>query len=140
MDRKFVKDKDYIEVPCLTWSVDGYAGKLFARNTDSQNKGFVANNHCGILYPKVDVSKLFFPYLIYSLQHQFFMKAKNSGNKKLGNNQMNDIIVPIPIDEDGEIDYNAQVEIAEKYLVVENIKKIISKKIDDLINIEILIN
>ena len=138
VDRKYVQDKDYIDVPCLTWSVDGYAGKLFERNTDSQRIGFVANNHCGILYPKIDVSKLYFPYLIYTLQHQFFIRAKNSGNKKLGNNQMKDIIVAIPIDKNGDFDYNAQVEIAEKYRAVDNVKRIISKKIDELVGVEIL--
>ena len=136
-----MKDKDYIDVPCLTWSVDGYAGKLFARNTESNNIGFVANNHCGILFPKgdeIDVSKLYFPYLVYTLQHQFFLKAKNSGNKKLGNNQMEDIDVSLPIDDKGDIDYNAQVEIAEKYIKVENIKKMICNKIDELLNAEVL--
>ena len=53
-------------MPCLTWSIDGYAGKLFARNMEENPIGFVANNHCGILYPLVDTKKLYFPYLIYS--------------------------------------------------------------------------
>lgn len=139
IDRKYVKDKDYITVPCLTWSVDGYAGKLFARNIEKGNIGFVANNHCGILYPLVDTKKLYFPYLIFSLQHEFFKRTKNSANKKLGNNQMTDIMVDIPIDNNGDYDLLAQKEIAKKYETINRLKQEVIDRINRLINIHVII-
>lgn len=139
IDRKYVKDKDYVTVPCLTWSVDGNAGKLFARNIEENTMGFVANNHCGILYPIVDTKNLYFPYLIYCLQPEFFKKTKNSANKKLGNNQMTDIMVNIPIDKEGNFDLIAQMEIAKKYETINRLKLNIIKKLDELIDIHISI-
>ena len=133
VDKKFVADKDYVTVHCLTWSVDGNAGKLFERNSEENPIGFVANNHCGILFPKVDEKTLYFPYLIYTLQHQFFLNAKNSCNKKLGNNQMVDISVEIPVDDKGNFDYKAQQEIAQKYIAIDKIKEKIVNKINELL-------
>lgn len=140
IDKKYVKEKDYITKHCLTWSVDGYAGKLFERNFEKNSKGFVPNNHCGVLLPKVETQNLYFPYLILTMQHEFFIKAKNSGNKKLGNNQMTDIKISIPIKDDGEYDLEAQKEIAKKYLFIEEIKTRILNKMDELLNIKIDLN
>lgn len=137
IDEKYVNDKDYITTPCLTWSVDGYAGKLFARNMEKNSIGFVANNHCGILYPLVDTAELYFPYLIYTLQPEFFKRTKNSCNKKLGNNQMVDIMVDIPVDSEGKFDLRAQIEIAKKYETIDRLKGEIIKKINELIDMNI---
>lgn len=137
VDIKYVKEKDYVKTPCLTWSVDGYAGKLFARNIEPDPIGFVANNHCGILHPIIDIKNIYFPYLVYNLQPQFFKNAKNDANKKLGNNQMTDIIVSIPVTDSGDYDLNAQIEIANKYQSVEKLKEQLLSKIDELLNIEI---
>lgn len=133
----YVKEKDYITYPCLTWSVDGYAGKLFARNVETNPCGFVANNHCGVLTPIVDISNLYFPYLIHSLQPQFFKKAKNAANKKLGNNQMKEIKISIPVDDNDDFDLNSQIEIANKYQTIEKLKEKLLKKIDELMSVEI---
>lgn len=99
--------------------------------------GFVANNHCGILNPIIDIKNIYFPYLVYNLQPQFFKNAKNDANKKLENNQMNDIIVSIPVTDSGDYDLNAQIEIANKYQLVEKLKSQLLSKIDELLNIEI---
>ncbi|MCR5349801.1 MAG: restriction endonuclease subunit S [Acholeplasmatales bacterium] len=134
VDLKYVNEKDLYKVPCLTWSVDGYAGKLFARNLEKNPVGFVPNNHCGVLVPKIDVSDIYFPYLILILQPQFFANAKNANNKKLGNNQMKEIKVSIPLNEDNQFDIDAQKQIAEKFKKVDEIKNDIISKIDDMIN------
>lgn len=137
VDIKYVKEKDYVKTPYLTWSVDGYAGKLFARNIEPDPIGFVANNHCEILNPIIDIKNIYFPYLVYNLQPQFFKNAKNDANKKLGNNQMNDIIISIPVTDSGDYDLNAQIEIANKYQSVEKMKSQLLSKIDELLSIEI---
>lgn len=137
IDLKYVKENDYIKVPCLTWSVDGYAGKLFVRNTEDNPIGFVANNHCGILYPIIDVQKLYLPYITIVLQAQFYNKVKNSANQKLGNNQMVDITIPLPLDDKGDIDLDVQIEIANKHRVAEKLKAELLKKTKELVDTEI---
>lgn len=138
IDEKFILPNDLVKVKCLTWSVDGNAGKLFARNLEENPSGFVANNHCGVLFPVVDTKNIYFPYLVYFLQSQFFGKAKNTSNKKLGNNQMKDIIVSIPVNECGEFNLHAQIEIVKKVEIIENIKKQAINKIDELISSSIV--
>lgn len=137
IDLKYVNKKDYVTIPCLTWSVDGYAGKLFVRNTEENPIGFVANNHCGILFPLIDVKLLYLPYVVIALQSQFFSKVKNSANQKLGNNQMKDILIPFPVDDAGNIDVNAQKEIASNYQLIEKFKKSLISEINCMLNSEI---
>lgn len=50
---------------------------------------------------------------------------------------MNDIIVSIPVTDSGDYDLNAQIEIANKYQLVEKLKSQLLSKIDELLNIEI---
>ena len=53
---------------------------------------------------------------------------------KLYPSMLNDVMVPVPVDKDGNIDLNAQKEIAAKYLAVEQCKKEIAEKLQALID------
>jgi len=136
-----IKPNDLYFQRCLTWSIDGYAGKLFVRNDDNINNDkqtkfyFTINNHCGILIPRKE--KLDLEYIKFIVQPIFFEKAKGYGNKKLGNNQIQDVEIPIPINSKGEFDLEAQQEIAEKYRKIEQIKKSISAELDKIVHIDI---
>ena len=133
MDLSKIRSNDLYYQYCLTWAVDGYAGKLFIRNKENTNNKktekyfFTINNHCGILLPKAN--HLFLEYVLFTLQPYFFEKNKGYGNKKLGTNQLIDIEVHIPIKENGEFDFKAQKEIANKYKKIEEIKKIIDSEL-----------
>ena len=118
IDKKFVKEKDLISVPCISWSVDGNAGKMFIRN-----EKFVPNNHCGVMIPLSD--KIDFDYIILTMQKDFFDKAKNSSNKKLGNNQIEELEVNMPVDESGEYNIEIQRKLADKYRNIYKIKNAI---------------
>jgi len=141
MDLNQIKPNDLYYQYCLTWSIDGYAGKLFLRNQKNQKNQkkeeffFTINNHCGILFPKKE--KLDLEYIKFIIQPLFFEKSKGYGNKKLGNNQIQDIKIPIPINSKGEFDLKTQKEIAEKHRKIEQIKKSISEELDKIANIEI---
>jgi len=138
MDISKIKPNDLFYQHCLTWSVDGYAGKLFIRNKDNVNNEkkkeyfFTINNHSGILLPKEEGLSL--EYILFALQPYFFEKSKGYGNKKLGTNQIIDIKIPIPVKPSGKFDLEAQKEIADKYKKIEEIKKTIDielKKIEE---------
>ncbi len=136
MDLDKINKNDLYYQYCLTWSVDGYAGKLFVRNSENllQEKKeeyfFTINNHCGILIPRKD--DLCLEYIKFIIQPLFFDKAKGYGNKKLGTNQIENIKVQIPIDNQENFDLQAQKEIAEKYKKIESIKKAINLELDKI--------
>lgn len=109
---KLQKEKDLINYPCITWTVDGMAGTLTARNYP-----FVPNNHCGWLTPKVEGLDL--DYLVFVMQPLFYNCAKNSSNKKVGNNQIEDLIIRIPIKDDGSFDLEEQQRLAGIYSEIE---------------------
>jgi len=137
MDVSKIKPNDLFYQHCLTWSVDGYAGKLFIRNPKNINNEkkeeffFTINNHSGILLPKKE--GLHLEYVLFMLQPYFFEKSKGYGNKKLGTNQIIDIKIPVPLKPNGEFSLEAQKKIANKYKKIEEIKKVINA---ELIKIE----
>lgn len=136
-----IKPKDLYYQRCLTWSIDGYAGVIFMRNLENENNVedskyyFTINNHSGILLPKID--NIYLPYFRHYLQPIFLRKVKGYGNNKLGTNQIEDILLKIPIDNEGNYDYAKQREVMKKYEVVDNVRKEIEKKLDDIISISL---
>lgn len=113
---KLQREKDLISYPCITWTVDGMAGTLTARNYP-----FVPNNHCGWLTPKVEGLDL--DYLVFAMQPQFYSCAKNSSNKKVGNNQIEKLLIRLPIKDDGTYDLEEQQRLAGIYSEIENQKQ-----------------
>lgn len=122
---KLQREKDLINYPCITWTVDGMAGTLTARNYP-----FVPNNHCGWLTPKVEGLDL--DYLVFVMQPQFYSCAKNSSNKKVGNNQIENLIIRIPIKDDGSFDLEEQQRLAGIYSEIENQKQKLLSRIYDI--------
>lgn len=116
---------DLVDYPCITWTVDGVAGKLTYRDYP-----FVPNNHCGWLKPLVKF--LDFNYLVLAMQNSFFDCAKNSSNKKVGNNQIKKLKVSIPVNEQGEFDLEEQQRLVFIYKDIENKKKKLLKRISEL--------
>lgn len=134
-DGLFIKiKKQYVETPddlyyqnCLTWVTDGYAGTIFIRNQNNEgNKKlekyfFVITDHCGILIPKV--KGLYMPFMKRVLQPKFYEQAKGYGKKELKLNQVRNIQVKIPIDDEGNYDYEKQKEIAKLYESIDKTKQ-----------------
>ncbi len=122
---KLQREKDLINYPCITWTVDGMAGTLTARNYP-----FVPNNHCGWLTPKVEGLDL--DYLVFVMQAQFYNCAKNSSNKKVGNNQIKNLTIKLPIKDDGNFDLEEQQRLAGVYSEIENQKQKLLSRIYDI--------
>ena len=134
--KDFIKEKDLYYQNCLTWSIDWYAWKIFARNTENINNDkfdnyyFTINNHCWILLPKL--CNLYLPFIKIILQHKFFTKAKWYWNNKLWNNQIQDIFLKIPTNKNWEFDLEKQKEIASKYEKIEKIQKNLIEELEYL--------
>lgn len=118
-------NRDLVDYPCITWTVDGAAGKLTYRNYP-----FVPNNHCGWLKPLV--KHLDFNYLVFALQNSFFNCAKNSSNKKVGNNQIRKLKVLIPVNENNEYDIEEQQRLANIYCDIENKKEVLLNRAKEI--------
>jgi len=110
---------DYDE-ECFTWTTDGtYVGTVFYRNGK-----FSITTHCGILRLKEEYkNKINFEYMKHILNHTLpKYKLGESSNMRLGTVRMKDVMIDIPIKEDGSFDVEKQKEIADKYRKIDLIK------------------
>ncbi len=130
VSRKYVQDKDYIDFPCITWTVDGQAGTLVSRN-----EPFVPNNHCGYLIPTIE--NLYLPYFVLAMQPQFYKCAKNSANKKVGNNQIEKLVVKVPVDSTNTPDLDEQKRLAKIYIEINEQKEVLLNKVSELQEISV---
>ncbi|MBR9683668.1 hypothetical protein GOV03_03960 [Candidatus Woesearchaeota archaeon] len=143
MDLSKIKKKDIYYKNCLTWSVDGYAGTIFIRNENNKTNEdkkkfyFTINNHSGILVPKSD--NIFLPFIKEIIQPIFYKKSKGYGNNKVGTNQINDIMVKVPINKKEKYDLEIQKKIAKKYQEIKELKIELIQKLDILAKVKIAI-
>ena len=120
----------------MTWSTNGFAGTILILDCK-----FSINGDRGILVPIDGRTDLDFEYMKFTLEPIFrdMAKGRKGDNgedefTKLYPSMLDDVMVPVPVDKDGNIDLNAQKEIAAKYLAVEQCKKDIAEKLQALID------
>jgi len=96
----------------LTWTTNGYAGKVFYRDTK-----YLYTEKCGRIVLKDKYKKLICnKYLMYYLnQITYKYKTSESNNGKLDIIHMSNIPVKIPINKNNEIDIKEQEKIANMY-------------------------
>lgn len=128
-----------IDEECVTWSKDGYAGRLFYRN----NK-FFPNDHCGVLILKDEYKKLInYKWFVYTQQELIMSKSLQSNSQPmLYNEQMSNIEIDIPTNTDGTFNIDIQNKFAEEYEKLNKYVKLINEKIiklESIINSEIII-
>lgn len=127
---------DY-DVPCLSWAIDGLAGYIMVHTS-----AFSATNHRGILLPKTKIINL--QYAQITMQTIF----RNAKKGRMGDNGENEytslppfmvqnLQIPFPLNENGEISVSAQEEIAQKYLTIEHCKHEVVSKLDALLQPEV---
>lgn len=126
----------------LTWAKDGLAGYMMLHNGK-----FSLTGHRGILIPKENCVNIDLKYVKYVLE-PIFRANKKGREGDLGKNEYttlnSDMIkkmkdtIPIPIKEDGSFDLDKQKELAKKYEQIDEIKKTLSEKIEDLIKIVVI--
>lgn len=126
-------DRADYDMPCLSWAIDGLAGYIMVHTS-----AFSATNHRGILLPKTKAVNL--QYAKFAMQDIF----RNTKKGRIGDNGENEytslppfmvqnIQIPFPLDESGEISVSVQEEIAQKYLAIEHCKREVVSKLDRLI-------
>ena len=136
-----IKEDDKYYQPCLTWTIDGDAGRIFVRNHDNLHNRklkkylFTVNNHCGILLPKKP--NLDLRYCKVMLEPLFRIEARSYDNTKVGTNQIEKIELKIPIGENGIYDIAAQKEIADKHEEIERVQKDIGEMLSSLSSAQI---
>lgn len=128
----------------LLWNTDGLAG--YIKKTDGK---FSFTNIVGIMIPnpEVDMQNLSLDYLKCYLEPIFreHRKGRMGINGKNEYTKINstmiknlNIMIPIPIKEDGCFDIEKQRELAQKYAVIDSIKEEIYKKIIQLTDMAIV--
>lgn len=125
---------DY-DCKCITWTTDGtYVGTTFLRNGK-----FSMTTHCGGLLLKEEYqNQISLEYVNYLLNNTLsFYKVGEGSNKRLGATLIKDITIKIPVLDNGEFDIKKQIEIAEKYRKIEEIKANIKNELDKISNVKI---
>lgn len=119
----------------MTWSTNGFAGTILILDGK-----FSINGDRGILVPKDNRADLDFDYMKFTLEPIFrnLAKGRKGDNgedefTKLYPSMLSNIMIPVPIDANGEISLTAQREIAEKYLIVHQCQNDIIEKLNKLI-------
>lgn len=104
----------------LTWVTNGYAGKVFYRDTD-----FLYTEKCGrIVIRNEYIEKILPKFLCYILnQITYSYKTSESNNGKLDIIHMENVLVPIPINSNDEIDIDIQKKIIKEYEKLEFLKE-----------------
>ena len=114
----------------LTWTIDGYAGRVFYRNGK-----FSLTTHCGLLTIKEQFKdKLDYEFLKYLLDNELPNYSVGEGNKRLKKTHIEKISIKIPVDKKGEFDLSRQRELAKKYNLIEQIKNELKKDLDKVID------
>lgn len=123
---------------CLTYNIDGSAGYIFYR----RGKFSLSEKVRPLIIVDVYKDLLDQEYLKYVIQPIFRAnirgrKGPNGENEftKISKTIIQELLIPIPIKEDGTFDLYAQKEISKKYKQMEDIKKALCKQIDSVLNI-----
>jgi len=116
------------DIPCLSWAIDGFAGYMMVHNGK-----FSATNHRGILIPINHDLNLY--YAKEKLEPLF--RANKKGRYGLDGKDeytalppylIEDIEIPVPIDVEGNFDIVTQMDIAQKFEFVNDVKKKIAER------------
>ncbi|MCU7557948.1 restriction endonuclease subunit S [Macrococcus capreoli] len=133
-------EKKYTKVlyfeDCLTYNIDGLAGYIFYRKgkfslSEKVRPLIIQNEYKGKLDPQ---------FLKYFLQPLFRENVKGRLGKdgkneytKLNQKMIENIEIKVPINSIGEIDITIQHEIVRKYKSIENIKKHLNLKVNEIL-------
>jgi type I restriction enzyme M protein len=120
-DYGYVKDNllgiKYFE-DCLTWNIDGSIGKAFIR----KGRFSLSEKVIPLVLREKFKEKFNLKFLKYEIENEFAKKGFDFSNKA-GKGKIKDILIEIPISQSGEIDYEKQQEIIEKYEYTEKLKQ-----------------
>lgn len=128
----------------LSWCIDGLAGYMMYHN-----ESFSVTCHRGVLEPRdeIDFSDIDLQYIKYTLE-PIFRKRKKGREGDLGKNEYTSLkpiaikkmkdLIPIPLKDDGTFDLEKQKELSRKYAQIDEIKKSLIEKLEELIEISVV--
>lgn len=117
--------------PHLSFTTDGeYAGTVQVL----EGKYSVGGHRTLLLEKKQGVNILYFNYVLSDIIKQHY---KNGDVPSVRWNNIKNSYVPVPVDKNGELDYESQSEIARKYQQIDKIKKELNIKINELIQTDV---
>lgn len=118
----------------LTWATNGFAGYIKVLNEQ-----FSINGDRGLLFPKVktiniDYVKFILEPILRSLAKG--RKGDMGGDEftKVYPSMVENVRIPIPVEQDGSFSIQIQQDIADKYLKIEEIKDAIRRELNKLQN------
>ena len=119
----------------LTWSTNGFAGTILVIEGR-----FSINGDRGILVPREGRTDLDFEYMKYVIQPIFreLAKGRKGDNgedefTKLYPSMLDNVMIPVPVDQEGNVDLQAQKEIAKRFFAVEQCRHDVIEKLDALL-------
>ncbi|EDT3965988.1 TPA: hypothetical protein G8V85_001281 [Salmonella enterica] len=124
---------DNFEMPSLIWGIDG----VFDWAYIPENKVFEITDHCGRL--QIINNKISPKYVYYFLKSTKDQYGFDRTFRASLTNLKENVIIELPIDVNGEYDYQKQVEISEKYERIFSFKNMIVRNLSETIedNIQI---
>lgn len=123
------------DFPLITWTTYGvHAGTLYKRD----GKFNIGRNACGLKLKK-EYKNINLDYIVYIGNSIFKKYAKGAKGKhrSLPQNIVKNILLPIPIDKNGNIDIEKQNEIIDRYNAIQEIKKQVKKYIEKIKEIKV---
>lgn len=137
----YINTADY-DGEYITWSKDGLAGY-----TMYHNGKFSLTSHRGILIPKGNLEGIDIPYIRMMIEPIFRANIKG----RIGINGKNEyttlnptmiinleVKIRIPVKSDGSYDLNKQQEISRKYYDIEQKKKVLLDKLNELRSFKVI--
>jgi type I restriction-modification system DNA methylase subunit len=120
---------------CMTWNIDGSIGKVFIRNGRFSLSEKVIPLIIFQKYEKT-LSKLFLKYIVENEAY----KQQFCFTNKAGKSKLRELVIKIPVKENGEFDIEEQERIVEKYNIVNDLKAKIKECKDNIKNLNVAIN
>ncbi|MFW2600904.1 N-6 DNA methylase [Aliarcobacter butzleri] len=117
---------------CMTWNIDGSIGKVFIRTGKFSLSEKVIPLKIFTKYEE-ELSKNF---LKYSIENEALKENFGFANKA-GKSKLSNLKIEIPISENNKFDLKTQIEIANKYQKIEDIKQMIILELEKIENIKI---
>jgi restriction endonuclease S subunit len=109
------------DYPIITWATYGvHAGTLFKR----EGKYNIGRNTCGLKLKNDFENKILLDYIVNTAENIFKSNAKGDigGYRSLPQGLIKEILIPLPINEEGNIDIKKQREIVAKYEYIKELK------------------
>lgn len=118
---------------CLTWNIDGSTGIFFRKGHFSLSEKVIP------LIPFEDVKdSLDLNFLKYAIMYSKEF-AEFSFSNKAGKGKLKEIVVKIPVKANGQFDLETQQDLAKKFQDIENKKRLLQNKIENIRKLRIVI-